>query len=262
MISQKINYKIMRISLFSLLLVLLCSCSAKKITYFQDIDAMQNKALEVNYEAIIKKDDLLGIVVSSSDPQAALPFNLPTVAYQSGSVSLSPGQSLQGYLVDSDGNIDFPVVGSVHVAGLTRQQLVNTLKEKLATYLTDPIVTIKYLNFKVTVLGEVTRPGSFNIPNERITLLEALGMAGDLTVYGRRHNVLVIREENGQQNYYRVNMNTKEVFTSPVYYLQQNDVVYVEPNKAKATGGDYSSFMPLFVSLGSLFTTIAALLIR
>lgn len=243
-------------------MALLCSCSAKKITYFQDIDTNQHQVIDVNYEAVIKKDDLLGIVVSSPDAAATLPFNLPTVAFQSGSNQLTSAQSLQGYLVDTKGDIDFPVVGSIHVEGLSRQQLVDTLKSKLNSYLNDPIVTVKYLNYKVTVLGEVSRPGSFTIPNERITILEALGLSGDMTVYGRRHNVLVIREENGQQTHYRVNMNSKELFSSPVYYLQQNDVVYVEPNRAKATGGDYSTFMPLFVSLGSLFTTIAALLIR
>ncbi|MGL5547943.1 MAG: polysaccharide biosynthesis/export family protein, partial [Tannerellaceae bacterium] len=165
-------------------------------------------------------------------------------------------------LVNSTGNIDFPVIGTIHVAGKTRQQLVDQLKKELTTYMHDPIVSVKYLNYKITVLGEVAKPGSFTIPNERITLLEALGLAGDMTVYGKRNNVLVIREINNKQLHHRVNMNSNDLFSSPVYYLQQNDVVYVEPNKAKATGGDYSSFMPLFVSLGSLFTTIAALLIR
>ena len=252
----------MRFLFFTCLVALLCSCSAKKITYFQDIDTNQNQVIDVKYEAVIKKDDLLGIVVSSPDATATLPFNLPTVAFQSGSNQLTSAQSLQGYLVDTNGNIDFPVIGVMHVEGLSRQQLVDTLKTRLNSYLNDPIVTVKYLNYKITVLGEVSKPGSFTIPNEPITILEALGLSGDMTVYGRRHNVLVIREEGGQQKHYRVNMNSKELFTSPVYYLQQNDVVYVEPNKAKATGGDYSTFMPLFVSLGSLFTTIAALLIR
>ncbi|MGL5618813.1 MAG: polysaccharide biosynthesis/export family protein, partial [Tannerellaceae bacterium] len=243
---------------------MLCSCSAKKITYFKDIDTMHQSASNSanEYEAVIKKDDLLAIVVSCSDPTAALPFNLPTVAYQSSSGQLSSAQSLQGYLVNSTGNIDFPVIGTIHVAGKTRQQLVDQLKKELTTYMHDPIVSVKYLNYKITVLGEVAKPGSFTIPNERITLLEALGLAGDMTVYGKRNNVLVIREINNKQLHHRVNMNSNDLFSSPVYYLQQNDVVYVEPNKAKATGGDYSSFMPLFVSLGSLFTTIAALLIR
>lgn len=252
----------MRFLVFTCLVALLCSCSAKKITYFQDIDANQNQVIDVNYEAVIKKDDLLGIVVSSTDPSATLPFNLPTVAFQSGSDKLSSGQSLQGYLVDPNGNIDFPVIGNIHVEGLSRQQLVDTLKTKLNAYLNDPIVTVKYLNYKITVLGEVSKPGSFTIPNERVTILEALGLSGDMTVYGRRHNVLVIREENGKQKHYRVNMNSKELFSSPVYYLQQNDVVYVEPNRAKAAGGDYSTFMPLFLSVASLFTTITALIIR
>jgi polysaccharide export outer membrane protein len=136
-------------------------------------------------------------------------------------------------LVTSEGNIEFPVIGTIHLAGLTRTQAIDLLKEKLALYIVNPTISLRILNFRITVLGEVRTPGTFTIPNERITLLEALGVAGDLLITGERQNILVIRDEDGKRKEYRLDLTQESLFSSPVYYLQQNDVVYVEPNRAK-----------------------------
>ena len=138
-----------------------------------------------------------------------------------------------GYLIDADGNIDFPIIGKLKVSGLTRTAAVDLIKENLKPYLVNPTVLIRILNYKVTVLGEVKNPGTFTIPNERVTLLEAIGIAGDLQITGRRKNVLVIRENDGKKTEYKVDLTSKDLFNSPVYYLTQNDVVYVEPNRAR-----------------------------
>ena len=209
--------------------------STKKIIYLQDVVPLKQQEIEQKYEVIIHGDDLLAIMVNSRDPELALPFNMPMVSYQLGS-NTGGQQRVLGYLVDTNGNIDFPILGEIHVEGLTRMQLTELIKNKLieGDLIKDPIVTVQFLNFKISVMGEVGRPGSFTISGDRITLLEALSMAGDLTIYGRRDRVGVIRENNGKRTILFHDLRSADIFNSPCYYLQQNDIVYVEPNKAKS----------------------------
>ena len=218
------------------LLTLLVSCSApKEVLYLQDITSLKEENIDKNYEVIIHKDDLLAILVNSKDPELAMPFNMPMVTYQIGSATSGGQQRLLGYLVDQIGDFDFRILGKLHVEGLTRMQVTELIKQKLISedLIKDPIVTVQFLNFKVSVMGEVARPGTFDISGDRITLLEALSMAGDLTIYGRRDRVAVIREKDGKRRILYHDLRSSDIFQSPCYYLQQNDIVYVEPNKAK-----------------------------
>ena len=169
----------------------------------------------------------------------------------------------QNYLVDTNGEIDFPVLGKIKVGGLTRDETINLLKSKLSPdYIKDPNVNIRIANYKISVLGDVNRPGSYNIPNERITVLDALALAGDVRISAQRNNVLIIREEAGEKMQYRVDLRSNKLLTSPVYYLQQNDVVYVEPNYASVQSASSNSNTTLFISLTGLIITIVSLLTR
>ena len=237
--------------------------STKKIIYLQDVVPLKQQEIEQKYEVMIHGDDLLAIMVNSRDPELALPFNMPMVSYQLGS-NTGGQQRVLGYLVDTNGNIDFPILGEIHVEGLTRMQLTELIKNKLieGDLIKDPIVTVQFLNFKISVMGEVGRPGSFTISGDRITLLEALSMAGDLTIYGRRDRVGVIRENNGKRTILFHDLRSADIFNSPCYYLQQNDIVYVEPNKAKSgqSSINQNNSIGVWVSVISLLTTIAVLI--
>jgi len=238
---------------FLCLIAFLASCSApKEVLYLQDIASIKEENIDKNYEVIIHKDDLLAILVNSKDPELALPFNMPVVTYQIGAQTTAQ-QRLLGYLVDQNGDIDFPILGKIHVEGLTRMQVTELIKQKLMSedLIKDPIVTVQFLNFKVSVMGEVTRPGTFDISGDRITLLEALSMAGDLTIYGRRDRVAVIREKDGKRRILYHDLRSSEIFQSPCYYLQQNDIVYVEPNKARRGNAKYSQSDQFNVSVVS-----------
>lgn len=245
--------------------ILFSACnSTKEVVYLQDVVPLKQQDIERKYEVFIHEDDLLSIMVNSKDPELALPFNMPLVTYQISSES--PGQQrVLGYLVDTNGDIDFPILGKIHVAGLSRLELRDLIKEKLISgdYIKDPVVTVQFLNYKVSVMGEVARPGSFTITGDRITLLEALSMAGDLTIYGRRDRVAVIREENGKRTILFHDLRSSEIFTSPCYYLQQNDIVYVEPNKAKAGQRDINqnNSVSVWLSAVSVLAAVASLLV-
>ena len=196
------------------------------------------------YDARIMPKDLLTIVVSCTNPELAIPFNL-TVASSaslaaSGSSYVTTQPVLQPYLVDNDGNINFPVLGELKLGGLTKREAEQLIIDKLKPYMKEtPIVTVRMVNYKISVIGEVTRPGTFTISNEKVNLLEALAMAGDMTVYGLRDNVKLIREDaNGKQQIVTLDLNKAETILSPYYWLQQNDIVYVTPNKAKARNSD------------------------
>lgn len=186
------------------------------------------------------------------------------ISYQIGSQS-SPQQRVLGYLVDTNGEIDFPILGKMHVAGLTRLQLTELIKQRLTEedLIKDPVVTVQFLNYKVSVMGEVNRPGSFNISGDRITLLEALSMAGDLTIYGRRDRVAVIRENDGQRTILYHDLRSSDVFNSPCYYLQQNDIVYVEPNNSKAGQSEINQnkSVGVWLSAGSILVSIVSLIV-
>ena len=250
---------------FLCLIAFLASCSApKEVLYLQDIASIKEENIDKNYEVIIHKDDLLAILVNSKDPELALPFNMPVVTYQIGAQTTAQ-QRLLGYLVDQNGDIDFPILGKIHVEGLTRMQVTELIKQKLMSedLIKDPIVTVQFLNFKVSVMGEVTRPGTFDISGDRITLLEALSMACDLTIYGRRDRVAVIREKDGKRRILYHDLRSSDIFQSPCYYLQQNDIVYVEPNKAKTGQSRINSnnSVGVWLSAVSVLASITSLMV-
>jgi polysaccharide export outer membrane protein len=265
--------KITARSKFFLILVigsLISACTSKKnLIYFQgatDSGSEVNK----NFVPILKTDDLLSITVMGLDADAVKPFNLPVSLLNNNIVgSYTQGNPTPpGYLIDASGNIDFPVIGKIKLGGLTRDAAVELIKLKLdnkkdSVYVKNPNVNIRILNFKVTVLGEVRNPGTFTIPNERITLPEALGIAGDLLITGVRKNVLVVRDIDGKKTETRIDLTSKKLFSSPVYYLTQNDIVYVEPNRARINSSVVNtSNVSLVVSVISLLVTMAVLFTR
>ena len=248
--------------------LLLNSCgSSKKVAYFQNIDEVSLAASRGLYDAKIMPKDLLTITVNTTDPAAAAPFNLVVRRSLGNDNQLSTGGgSLQGYLVDNDGDIDFPIVGKLHVVELTKRQCESLIREKIIPYLSkteNPIITVRMSSYKVTVLGEVGRPGSFSVGTEKINILEALAQAGDLSIYGKRENLLLIREDpTGQKHQYRLNLNDANLINSPLYYLQQNDVIYVEPNTVKAKNSDIGSSTTIWFSFISIATSVASLLVN
>lgn len=245
------------------ILMLLEACVSKKDIVYLQFDEVDRSKVTNDYQLHFKPDDMLQIIVSAENVESVLPFNLPVVAFQSMTGNAFGQPQLQAYLVDKNGFIEFPVLGSIKVGGLTRVQVIQLLKEKLdPVYVKDPIVNIFITNFKVTIQGDVSRPGTFNVPNERLSIFDALGLAGDLNISANRENVLVIREENGTKNEYRVNLMSKTTLTSPVYYLQQNDVVYIEPNYAKVQDAAYTRNTGLFISLASVLISLLTVITR
>lgn len=253
-----------------LLPFLLTACqSYKKVPYFQNVEVVNEaEQQEKLYDAKIMPKDLLTIVVSCTNPELAIPFNL-TVASNAGiAVSTSSYVTtqpvLQPYLVDNDGNINFPVLGELKLGGLTKREAEQLIIDKLKPYMKEtPIVTVRMVNYKISVIGEVTRPGTFTISNEKVNLLEALAMAGDMTVYGLRDNVKLIREDaNGKQQIVTLDLNKAETILSPYYWLQQNDIVYVTPNKAKARNSDVGNSTSLWFSATSILVSIVSLLVN
>lgn len=224
--------------------VVSCVNTRKSVYFNQERDANFPDSIMTS-PTIIQKNDILSITVSSVDPNVAAAFNTPNVTYSNANSYTGSAVTVSGYLVNAQGLIDFPVIGSISAEGLTELQL----RDKIARILVDrkllvyPIITIRHLNFKVTVLGEVMHPLVINVPNEKITLLEALGLAGDITIYGRRDQVLLIRQENGQKMLRHLDLNTTMLLTSPYYYLKANDVVYVEPNKNRVAGSSRSTIL-------------------
>ena len=250
----------------------LCSCSTpKQITYFQDASTKKGSQITlVPTEILVQPKDKLSIFVNSQDPRLTTLFNLTVVTQQMGENNIeSKNQGVLGYVVDSAGNIDFPIVGKLHVQGLSREKVAALVKEELTSrdLVKGPVVTVEYMNLGVSVMGEVNKPGRYDLSKDYITLLDALSMAGDLTIYGRRENVLVLRNENGIQHAYRVNLcSTKSLFTSPVYYLQQNDVIYVEPNENRVrqstVNGNNVRSSSFWIAVASLVTSVAVLIVR
>jgi len=250
--------------------LLLTSCaSTKDIAYFQNKMVNQPEMVDKHAGIVIQPKDMLSIVVSARNPELAAMFNLPVISYQAGSeiTSMSSyNQRLMGYVVDNEGYIDFPVLGRLKVAGMTRWELAEMIKDKLVKegYLTDAVVTVEFMNFKVSVMGEVTSPGTFIIEGDKVTVLQALSLARDLTIFGRRDNVSVIREQNGQRTIYEIDLTDVDLFKSPAYYLQQNDIVYVQPNDIKArqstTDEKTLRISSIALSSGSLLVSIVTLL--
>lgn len=241
---------------------LLISCASKEdVVYFQGMDGSDNSIGLDSYSPTYHIDDELVIIVNALDSEAARPFNKASVSVSTNLLDARGRERIQTYRVDSDGNIDFPVLGKIEIAGLNRAQATKMLQEKLTDYIKNPIVDIETVNYKITVLGEVLRPGTYTTTNERITLIEALALAGDLTIYGERENVLVIQDYDGKKTYTRVNLKSDELFDSPVYYLSQNDVVYVEPNKTRAKNSSIGAQTGVILTSLGLLISMTALVI-
>lgn len=242
------------------------SCSTpKQILYFQDIDTLHLKPLTTAYEAVIKKDDRLTIVVSGADKNVCAPYNLTlgelTGGYSGGS---NPEQATLTYLVDSEGNIDFPILGTVHAEGKTRNELAEYLRQEIGKDVKDPIVYVSFKNYKITVLGEVRNPGTYTIDSEKVTLLQALGRAGDLNLTAKRDGIMILREENGEIKHYMVDLKTANTLQQPQYYLQQNDVIYVPASSnrvisATASTGIWGTALSSVTTTVSLVTLIVSL---
>ncbi len=234
--------------------MLFSSCmSKKKIVYLQG--AQNFNSTSSNYEPIIQNDDRISIRVTTLEPEASIPFNIETIA-----TSVTNNIS-NGYLVDGKGTIDFPVLGTISIAGFTIDQVKTMLKEKLAVYIKDPVINIRLLNFKVTLLGDVTNPGIKAFSTNRVTLLEAIGAASDLTIFGKRNNILLVRDFQGIKTFNRIDITQADFVNSPFYYLDQNDVIYVEARKAKIDANALPN-LSIIVSVVSFITTMLFIVIK
>ena len=249
---------------------LLTSCgTSKNVPYLINYDALAKDTPARMYDARVMPKDILSIIVNTVNPAAAQQFNLTMsgVMNQSSSQSssLSSQPTLQTYLVDNDGNINFPIVGTIHVAGLTKSETEQLITEKIRPYLSEtenPIVTVRMSSYSISVLGEVNAPGNFIVSREKVNVFEALALAGDMTIYGVRNNVKLIREDaTGKKEIHILNLNDVNVINSPYYYLQQNDIIYVEPNTIKAQNSAIGSMTTLWISVSSVLVSIATLLV-
>ena len=248
---------------FTLFLV---SCgSYKNVPYFQNSDEVDFSKSQILYDARIMPKDVLTITVNTTNPDAAMPFNLTIPTLFNNQTRSTYSQSvLQNYLVDNDGCIDYPVLGRLQVGGLTKSACEQLIHDKIVPYLNqreNPVVTVRMSNYKISVLGEVARPGMFNVSNEKINILEALAQAGDLTIYGVRDRVKLIREDaRGKKEMHTMNLNDANLINSPYYYLQQNDIIVVEPNKVKSQNSSVGSMTTLWFSATSILISLTSLL--
>lgn len=254
-------------------LALLASCAVShRITYLQDIATGSQRETSGVVQITAVSGDKISIIVNSKDPELANMFNLPVLTHRIGQPmndAYNQNQQVSSYTVDSNGDIDFPVLGKIHVEGMKREQIAAAVKDELVerNLVKDAVVIVEFMNMSVSVTGEVNCPGRFGIDRDCLTLLDALSMAGDLTIYGKRENVLVIRRDNGVETHYRVNLcDSKSLFSSPVYYLRQNDQVYVEPNEVRArqstVNGNNVRSASFWMSLASVLTTISVLIFK
>ena len=243
----------------------IASCTTtQKTTYFESVTDMSIPTAFENYEPIIQKNDILSVYISSLNPEASAVFNAPNT--QATSTSTTTGStSAGGYLVNSEGNIQLPILGTVKAAGITKKQLKANITSSIVDkkLLIDPIVTIRHLNYEVSVIGEVGKPTVINVPNEKISLLKALGIAGDITVFGKKENVLLIRENEGKREVVRIDLSSKDFLSSPYYYLQPNDVVYIEANKYKVQNANRNQqLLPTILSGMSILALVVTTLLR
>lgn len=248
-------------TIFTLILFVFSSCVSKKnINYFQNDIGKSAKSLS-GYSLKFKPDDLLTINVTSKDLEAVKPFNLPTVAYNAVTNTVNGIPKQQSYLVDSKGMIQFPIIGKINVEGLTRVQTIEKITKKLKPFVNDATVNIQILNFKINVLGDVKNPGMFSVNNERITVLDALALAGDTNISGERTIEVKRETQNGVVTGF-IDLKSNKLFNSPFYYLQQNDVVYVNPNNARIQSASYNQNASLFVTIGSVLISLISILTR
>lgn len=261
-----------RLILLLPLFALLCSCKThENLAYFSvNTPSLEQAVSDTDWKLTIVPDDELAITVTSEVPEATAVYNLPTVNPNNGisftssespkSKSLSSTTQIQTYIVDKEGNIKFPKLGTIHVAGLTTIQLADELTRRIAEDVEAPYVRVELYNFKVNVLGEVAKPGIVHIPTERFTILDALAEAGDLSIFGRRDNVTLVREENGKVTYHRINLNDAKLFESPYYYLRQNDAIYVEPTEARKGQAEYNQNNAYKISVVSAIVSGASVI--
>ncbi len=243
--------------LFTLAVLSLVSCATKKeIIYFQDAETLNLQEISQKFEPIIEPNDILHISISSINEEVVKPFIKNTESWSSNSTSVNTG--LNGYLVDSEGNIRFNVIGDIAVAGKTRLEVVNLLKEKLLEHILDVVVDVRIVNFKITVLGEVNNPGVFTVQDERVTLPEAIALAGDFSEDGMRKEVLIVREVDGKRLVERIDFTKGDLFSSPLYFLKQNDLLYIKPS---LKGVKKSGFIPDVPAMLALVTVVLSTVI-
>lgn len=250
------------------MILMLGSCaSTKKVAYFQNINEVSLEGSKGLFDAKIMPKDMLTITVSTTDPKAAMPFNLSISSTLDSSGRLATGGStLQTYLVDNNGEINYPVVGILNVAGMTVRQCEEFIAAKIRPYMSaseNPVVTVRMSSYRISVTGEVTRPGVISVSTEKMSVLEALAQAGDLTIYGKRDNVMLIREDaTGQKSVHILDLNDANIINSPYYYLQQNDIIYVEPNKVKAQNASVGQVTTLTMSAIGVLVSVASLMVN
>jgi polysaccharide export outer membrane protein len=250
-----------KISVLLLLTCLFFSCAPnKEILYLQG--TAPHTATATSYEPILQPADELMIVISAENPELAVPYNLNSVFLQSNSSLMTGQERIQTYLINKEGTIEMPMLGTIKLEGLTRMQAIDKIKSLLVNHIKDPIVNIRLLNFKVSVLGEVQRPGTMVVQNDRVTLLEALSFAGDLTIYGKRNSIMIIREVDGVKTINSVDLTSSDLIHSPYYFLAQNDVVYVEPNKTRVNSSVIGPNVTVILTATSLLIAILAITIN
>lgn len=252
---------------YFIVLLFFSSCGAgRSLTYFGNLKESETYTSTITnrVEPVIQPDDLLSITLSSLNPESNVLFNNGLLQAPGGGGSAGSGEKLnEGYLVDKTGSINYPVLGTLKIAGLTKTEAIQLLTTKISQYVKNPIINIRFLNFKVTVVGEVNHPATIDVRTERINIVEALGLAGDMTIYGKRTNVLIIREKNGVRNTARIDLSNKESLNSPYYYLQQNDIVYVEAEKAKGLQASSSNYyLPVIATIASLISVLSFIVFR
>jgi polysaccharide export outer membrane protein len=238
--------------IFCSFILSLSSCKLReKIVYFNDASSLENNSQ--NFSPVLEKDDLVSITVSDLDVESVALFNSPN-----NNISLN-----NGYLIDEDGEVNLPIIGKIKIAGLKRKDAIILIENELKKYLNNPVVQLSILNFKITILGEVNLPGTYRVTNERITILEAIGLAGDLKITGVRNNVLLIREVDNKKTEIRLDLTSKEIFSSNGYFLKQNDVVYVEPNLASRANSTFAKTNgPIFISFTAVLLSTLILITR
>lgn len=259
-------FRLMILCSFYILFVTSC-VSRQEIVYFQGLEEAEAKMEEQTSKNLkIKPNDLLTISVAATQQEAALPFNLPVIGVPQGGgevgLSATGRQQLQTYSVGKKGTIDFPFLGEVEVEGYSQEELANKLKSEIKRYIQNPIVNVRIVNFEISVLGEVNRPGTFEVQDDYFSLPQALGLAGDMSIYGKRDNILVIREEDGRKTHAYLDLGDADILNSPYYYLQQNDVVYVEPNGPQMQSASYNRNAGVYISIASVLVSVAVLLTR
>lgn len=250
------------LGLFISALLLFNSCGSRKSMVYLQQDSTQINTLYEQYVPKIQVNDILTVVVTAADPKVTAPFN-PVSSMVTSNFTQQTDMALRPtYTVDEDGNITLPMLGKIKIAGLTRVEAIEKIRVELSQYIKDPGVNMNFNNFRVSVLGEVAKPGSFILPTERVTVLEALGMAGDLTIRGVRENVMLIREVDGKKSIHRLDLTQQNTLNSPYYYLVQNDVIYVEPNKAQINNSKLGANTNIIISIASLLITVISVLTR